>query len=144
MKERIKNKTAEIEEFLENLEEFRPSTLEEYQKDILKKSACERLIEKTIEAIIDLSFLIAKHKRIYLPEDTSNKEIFDILEKNKIISEELCKKLHDAKGMRNIISHEYGKVNDEIVYESLKEEIIKDAKEFINRINTEIKWPSHS
>ena len=36
--------------------------------------------------------------------------------------------------MRNIISHEYGKIDDEIVFDSIKDELILDAEEFIKQI----------
>jgi len=53
---------------------------------------------------------------------------------NKIISEELCSKLKDAKGMRNIIAHEYGKIDDEIVFEAVEEQLISEVNEFIENI----------
>jgi len=54
--------------------------------------------------------------------------------KNKIISAELAQKLKDAKGMRNIISHQYGTINDEIIFEAITDQIGKDVEEFIERI----------
>jgi hypothetical protein len=35
------------------------------------------------------------------------------------------------KGMRNILAHEYGKINDELVFEAITGEITADAEEFI-------------
>jgi len=64
-----------------------------------------------------------------MPEE--DKETFDILAKGEIISNELAIKLKDAKGMRNILSHQYGNVDDEIVFESITEELDKDVREFI-------------
>ena len=67
-----------------------------------------------------------------MPEE--DKETFDILAKGEIISNELAIKLKDAKGMRNILSHQYGKVDDKIVFESLKEQLIRNIEEFIQQI----------
>ena len=36
--------------------------------------------------------------------------------------------------MRNIIAHQYGKIDDEIIFDSIKEEIAKDAGLFIEAI----------
>ena len=58
---------------------------------------------------------------------------------NKIIPESLCKKLKEAKGMRNIIAHEYGKIDDELVFEAITEQLEKDINEFISLIKEEIK-----
>jgi len=36
--------------------------------------------------------------------------------------------------MRNIIAHEYGEIDDEIVFNAITEELIKDVGEFIKGI----------
>jgi uncharacterized protein YutE (UPF0331/DUF86 family) len=51
----------------------------------------------------------------------------------KIISKELSIKLKNAKGMRNIVAHKYGTVDDRIVFEAITEELLKDANEFIKK-----------
>ena len=45
----------------------------------------------------------------------------------------LAKKLRDAKGMRNILAHQYGKVEDKIVFNATKE-IEADVNEFIGQL----------
>ena len=62
---RIKDKIKEIEEFLSQLKDIVPSNLEEYKADIEKKAACERYVEKVIEAVTDLAFLIIKQKKLW-------------------------------------------------------------------------------
>ncbi len=57
-----------------------------------------------------------------------------IFSENKIISPKLSEKLQNAKRMRNILAHEYGEVDDEIVFNALTEELEKDAIEFIKNI----------
>ena len=134
MNDRINDKIKEIEEYLSDLEELMPSDLEEYQSNKAIKAACERYAERIIEAIVDLAFLTAKELKINIPEQTTDTEIFDILKGKNAISPELSKKLQEAKGMRNILAHEYGKINDEIVFEALKEELPDDAREFIKSV----------
>ncbi len=133
-KDRINDKVNEIEMFVEELYKFVPKniTLNDYKKDIAKKAIFERYAEKIIEAIEDLSFLMINYKKLNYPE--YEKEVFDILSINNIISNELSKKFKEAKGMRNFIVHQYGKIDDEIVFNSITQEIKKDAMEFINSI----------
>jgi|SRR3989344_3732623 len=132
MEARIKDKIKEIEEFLFELNEIAPNEFEDYLEDNKTKAACERYLEKVIEAVIDLAFLIIKEKKFEIPEE--GKESFDILAEEKIITEQLAEKLKDAKGMRNIIAHQYGKIDDEIVFDSITQEIQKDINEFIKNI----------
>ena len=128
---RINDKINEINQFLEELESLVPSSLEEYKSCIEKKAACERYVEKIVEAVIDLAFLIIKNKKLRIPEDDI--DAFNILLENKIIDNDLASRLKNAKGMRNIISHQYGKIDDEIVFEAINEELNKDVRKFIEK-----------
>ena len=132
MKNRIKDKIEEIETYLSELLEISPESFQEYINDIKEKAACERYFEKIIEAVIDLAFLIIKDAGFKLPED--DKGTFDILSEEKVITEELAGKLKDAKGMRNIIAHKYGKVDNKIVFESIVEELEDVARAFIQSV----------
>ena len=129
---RISDKLIEIEKYLEELESILPLDFKEYKKNFKIKAVGERYFEKIVEAVIDLAFLVAGEKRLRKPEEEEG--IFSVLKDNKILSEELCLKLQDAKGMRNIISHQYGKINDELVFNSLTEELIPDVNEFLGVI----------
>ena len=132
---RIKDKLIEIEKYLEEFESIIPETFDDY--DLKEKAACERYVEKIVEAVIDSAFLTIKYKRFELPEDDKNS--FDILHKNKIISEKVCNNLKLAKGMRNIISHQYSKIDDKIVFDSITKELSTDVKKYVIEINKSLK-----
>lgn len=135
--DRINDKTEDIIAFLDYLDEIVPSSLEEYKSDQLKKAACERYFEKIMEALTDIAFYVIKIKGLRIPQDDG--DAFEVLKENKIIGMDLSKKLREAKGMRNIIAHEYGKIDDEIVFESIKEQLGKDAEEFLSQIEKFLK-----
>ncbi len=133
MKEdRVKDKIAEIGVFLEQLSQVLPHNFEQYEQDFRVKAICERYFEKIIEAAVDLVYLFIKEKKWNLPE--SEKELFDVLSDQKVISGELALGLKDAKGMRNIIAHQYGEINDEMVFTAVTEELEKDIRELISSI----------
>ena len=132
---RINDKIGEIESYLAELSGIMPKAIKEYREN-KTKAACERYFEKIIEAAVDLAFLIIKDRKLKIPEE--DKEAFDILAGEKIISVQLAEKLKDAKGMRNIIAHEYGSIDDEIVFHSITEELEEDAREFVREIKKDI------
>ena len=132
MNERIADKIKELERYLNELAKIRHDSIEEYIGDLKAKSACERYAEIIIEAIIDLAFLSVRDRKLPAPE--SDLHVFDILSQNKIIQPKLSMKLQDAKRMRNILAHEYGKVDDEIIFHAVKEELEKDAREFTESV----------
>ena len=140
LENRINEKIEEIERFLSELYDyFYPLDLEleDYKSDYKTKAICERYCEKIVEAIEDLGFLMINKKKLRYPE--YDKEVFDILKEKNIISETLCENFKEAKGMRNFIAHQYGKVDDEIVFNSVTEDLEKDTKEFIKSIELNLK-----
>jgi uncharacterized protein YutE (UPF0331/DUF86 family) len=137
MNERIKDKIEQIEKFLQELSEMVPKSLEEYKKDFIRKAACERYVEKIIEAMLDLTFLIIRFKSFKNPEDEENS--LAILYENKIISKDLSENLRKAKGMRNVIVHEYGMIDDEKIFHAVYKELEKDMKEFIKSIELSLR-----
>lgn len=134
---RIKDKIDEVEKYADELSEVIPSSFEQYKSEFKIKAACERYFERIIGSVVDLAFLIIKEYRLKTPEE--DKQAFDILNEEKIISDSLKERLQDARGMRNILAHEYGRIDDEIVFESLKEQLIPDAEKFINQIKKFLK-----
>ena len=137
MSKRIIDKIEEIEGYLQELNEIVPLNFEEYKSYFVKKAVCERYFEKIIEAVVDLAFLTIKEKEFQAPEE--DKEAFDILFGENIISRELSERIKDAKGMRNVIAHEYGKVDDEMVFNAVSEELPKDASGFVRIIKRIVK-----
>ena len=133
---RINDKIKGVENYLSELLEIMPRDFQEY-KDIKTKAACERYFELIIEAVVDLSFLVIKEKGLKIPEE--DKQAFEILADENIITEQLSEKLKEAKGMRNLIAHEYGGIDDELVFESITQELEKDVSEFIELIKKFIK-----
>lgn len=128
---RTTDKINEINKFLDELKTIAPSSFNEYKSDIEKKAACERYVEKIVEAITDLAFLVIKNKKLRLPEDDI--DAFNVLLENKVIDSSLAAKLRNAKGMRNIIAHAYGNVDNKIVFESITAQLVRDSKEFIGK-----------
>ncbi len=129
---RIKDKIDEIEGYLNELQEIIPNSFRQYKHYLKTRAACERYFEKIIESVTDLAFLLIKDLGTTIPE--GDKEAFDVLAKEEVISDKLASKLKDAKGMRNILAHEYGEVDDEIVFESITKELYKDVKEFLKAV----------
>jgi uncharacterized protein YutE (UPF0331/DUF86 family) len=76
---------------------------------------------------------VIRERNLRSPE--TEEQSFFILAKNNIITEKLANRLSEAKGMRNVIIHNYKNVDDEIVFSSVTKEIVLDATEFIDCID---------
>jgi len=120
-KERILSKFDELEGYLEELEKVKPKEYEEYQSSIKDKRACERLLQISIETVIDICNILVSDLRLGLPSD--EEEVFKKLKDKKVINKEIEKILSGMKGMRNILVHKYRAVNDELIFETISEKI---------------------
>ncbi len=116
-RERILAKIAEFEGYLRELQAIVPRSFEEFRQ-IEKKRACERLLQISIEAMVDICHLFLTGLRLGLPAE--EEDLFEKLEGAGIIPLSLKETLKEMKGFRNILVHEYGAVDDQIVYGAVK------------------------
>lgn len=137
LKDRIFDKIEEIEQYLQELYDFFPEDYEEYEKSLTIKAACERYFEKILEAMIGISFLLIRLNEYGHVKDEDG--AFSLLAAKGDISPEMAEKLRGAKGMRNVIVHEYGEIEDIKVYTAIAEELNKDCEEFIKQIREKLK-----
>ena len=116
-RERILAKIDVLDGYLKELREILPADFGEYKK-IEKRRACERLLQVSIECVIDICGLLVTGLRLGLPAEED--DLFEKLEQAGIITSLRKQSLKKMKGFRNILVHEYGEVDDVIVYEVLQ------------------------
>lgn len=119
-RERVLAKMDVLDGYLRELREIMPASFEEYRK-VEKRRACERLLQISIECIIDICGFIVTGLRLGLPAEED--DLFEKLEQAGIISSSRKESLKRMKGFRNILVHEYGRVDDLMVYEILQERL---------------------
>jgi len=134
-RERLLAKIDVLEGYLKELREIMPASFEEYKK-VEKRRACERLLQVSIECVIDICGLMVIGLRLGLPAEED--DLFDKLEQAGIITSSRKESLKKMKGFRNILVHEYGQVNDMIVYEILQNNL-NDFEAFKQEILQAIK-----
>lgn len=116
-RERLLAKMDVLDGYLKELREILPSSFEGYKK-IEKRRACERLLQVSIECVIDICGLVVTGLRLGLPAEED--DLFEKLEQAGIISSSRKESLKKMKAFRNILVHEYGHIDDMIVYEVLQ------------------------
>lgn len=124
----IENKISEARKYLTILERYKQHSQEKIVNDVDIKGALERYLYLAAQSVIDLADAIIAYKKFRKP--TTLSESFFILNEEKIISEELMEKMVKMTGFRNTIAHDYGKLNYDIVYNTLHNNL-KDIEEFL-------------
>lgn len=116
-RDRLLAKLDELDGYLRELRSVAPEQLEEYLK-VEKKRACERLLQVSVEAVIDACGLLVTGLRLGVPGEED--DLFEKLARRGAISASMAGTLRRMKGLRNLLVHEYGRVNDEIVFETAR------------------------
>ena len=137
LKDKILSKLDLMHQYLDELQDILPQDVEEYIQNMTQRRACEKTIELAIETVIDIASIIISEERLRVPQ--SEEDIFNLLEKKKILSKSLIQKVRQMKGFRNILVHKYGDVEDERAYAYLEHErndfalFEKEIKQFLKR-----------
>lgn len=128
MDEILINKKTSIERCIKRIQE-------DFQEDFLtnytKQDSVILNIERACQAAIDMGNRLLKINNLGLPQ--SNRDTFVKLEKGKIISIELSKKMQAMAGFRNIAVHDYSSVNIEVVANIVKNNL-QDLVDFSETI----------
>ena len=81
----------------------------------------------SVECVLDICGLFVAGLRLGLPAEEEN--LFDRLEQARVLSPELVRTLRAMRRFRNILVHEYGAVDDTIVFQ-LAGRLSKDTAAF--------------
>jgi uncharacterized protein YutE (UPF0331/DUF86 family) len=114
-RERILGKVAELDSYLSELRQILPKSFDEYVRSIEKRRACERLLQIAVEAVIDICAMLVQGLRLGLPAEED--DVFEKLAQHGVLSQKMVETLRRMKGFRNILVHEYGRVDDRIVFD---------------------------
>lgn len=116
-RERILGKMAELDGYLNELRQILPQSFDEdeYVRSIEKRRACERLLQIAVEAVIDICAMLVQGLRLGLPAEED--DVFEKLAQHGVLSQKMVETLRRMKGFRKILVHEYGRVDDRIVFD---------------------------
>ncbi|MBI5193691.1 MAG: DUF86 domain-containing protein [Nitrospirae bacterium] len=129
----IENKISSIRKYLKILERYPEYSRKEIGENIDIRGAVERYLYLMAQSAIDLAEAVIAYRDLRKPATMS--EAFYILNEENIISGECTDKMVRMVGFRNIIAHDYERINYDIVYDILHHRL-KDIEEFIEKIET--------
>ncbi|MHA1637036.1 MAG: type VII toxin-antitoxin system HepT family RNase toxin [Candidatus Thorarchaeota archaeon] len=135
MDQRIIIKLDEQEQILSELKDILPQNQQAYLNAPIVRRAVERLIQISIELVIDICAKLIKELRLGVPK--SEDDMFSKLEKT-VFSPALINILRKMKSFRNKVVHRYGELNDELVYQ-IVQNIFSDFALFAKELRTFLK-----
>ncbi len=124
----IKHRLNQLSVSLNKIERFKEILLEEFLEDDIIQDVVEYNLFIAINMMIEIATHIVVDNNMGNPETFG--EAFDILNKEKYLDDNEAKIYRNMVGLRNILSHEYLKIDKKMIYDILKNNLV-DIKRFI-------------
>ena len=127
----VRNKLESLRRSLSRIEQKRPNSSEILASDYDIQDIISINLERAIQKSVDIAAHVLADSE-QKPPGTMG-ETFTALSNAGIIKKDLAERLRKAVGFRNISVHEYQRINWEIVY-SIITENLDDFKEFMKAV----------
>jgi len=122
--------SSEVFNSLERLKELSTLPKDEFLSDQYKIASAKYFLIVSIEATIDMCNHLISRNRFRIPE--SYADTFNVMAEKGVISKDLTVKLIEMAKFRNRLVHIYWEVDDEVIYDIIKEDI-KDIEKFMDK-----------
>ncbi len=120
-RDRIAVRLDDLRGYLAELRPIAPDTLEGYRSNPEKRRACERLLQICIESVLDVCALLVTGFRLGVPGEED--DILRKIAEAGILPDDVVTSMRTMRAFRNLLVHEYGRVNDEIVFRVVRENL---------------------
>jgi len=133
----VTTRLERLKEYLRVLKSIKSHDLRRFNEDPLVHGAAERYLQLAIECVLDIGNHLIADRNLRKPGTYA--EIFEILAENQIISEKLLKELEGMAAFRNILVHDYVRLDRERVYQLIQtrlkyiEQLARVYAELLNR-----------
>jgi uncharacterized protein YutE (UPF0331/DUF86 family) len=117
-KELVKRKLSQVNRALKRVTDHRPSSLKEFKVNYDIQDIIYRNWQIIVQNMVDIGSHIISDRGWQTPITMGH--VFEILAQNKVIPRSQVKKLRNMVTIRNIIVHDYIRIDHEKVYKHLK------------------------
>jgi uncharacterized protein YutE (UPF0331/DUF86 family) len=107
-----------LAEYVSDLRELQDVDPQTYTENKLLRRAVERTLHLAIEACLDIGQHVIAREGFRLPED--NKDVIAVLGENDVLPGALLPNLIAMARFRNLIVHDYARIDDQIVLDIVK------------------------
>jgi len=122
-----------LAEYVDELQDYREraTSFRVYRNNKMLRRAVERALQVAAEVCLDIGRRLIALEGFRYPE--SNRDVFQVLGEEGVVPQELLFALLDMARFRNLIVHDYAKIDDAKVYGILKKRL-SDLDEYARAI----------
>ncbi|NLG79602.1 MAG: DUF86 domain-containing protein [Firmicutes bacterium] len=114
----IRNRLKYLDEYISDLEKERHLTWEEFLTSKKTRRYVERTLQLALECCLDIGHHIIAEERLREPAD--NKDVFSVLHEAGFLRRSDVPRLRQMAGFRNIVVHDYTRLDPALVFGILK------------------------
>ncbi|MDY6820549.1 MAG: DUF86 domain-containing protein [Deferribacterota bacterium] len=129
------DKLLKMDHYINELEEAKPACYQDYIRNKILNYGIERLIQLIIDLALDINNIIIKDKDRPPATDYFNSFI-DLVEIG-VLEHEFAYKIASSTELRNRLIHEYEKIDNKIVYQSI-DKTCQFYRDYMKKISTYI------
>lgn len=122
-RQKIFEKLQLLDEYISHLKQLKKETTskKKFLEDFHFYGLAERYLQLSCQTVIDtLQMLIIEME---MPKPESGEEIVSFLREKSVLSRELSSRLSGVVGFRNILVHEYGRIDRKRIYQYLMDRL---------------------
>jgi uncharacterized protein YutE (UPF0331/DUF86 family) len=127
----ILNKAADLDRCLERIRTEYFGFESEFETELRRQDSIVLNLTRACESAIDLANHLVKTRKLGIPQ--TSRESFELLQAKGLLSDELCQKMKNMVGFRNIAIHSYTRLNYSVV-RTIVEKDLNDFEVFLNTV----------
>jgi uncharacterized protein YutE (UPF0331/DUF86 family) len=132
MNDVVLNKKESIERCIKQIRHYySTSSVEPFEEDYLRQDAIALNLQRACEHCIDLANYTIRVRKLGLPKES--RDSFRLLADNRIIPRELSSRLEGMVGFRNVLVHEYQRLDINLMVDVI-ENRLDDLLHFVDKI----------
>ena len=120
-KDLISARLERLRQYIKILKSIQKQDIQTFKKDPFVHGAAERYLHLSIECLLDIGNHIISDQGYRKPETYA--EVFQILGEEKIITPQLLNELEGMAAFRNILVHDYLKIDLSEIYRIIQEKV---------------------
>jgi len=127
----ILERLTAMREFVRQLRRYQAASFEEFLSDPTLRAAVERFFQLAIEAVLDISAMLCRALGLRRPGE--GRESIIALGRAGVLPMDFAERFAPVASFRNILVHEYLRIDPKIVYEKLQTGL-GDFEEFARHV----------
>lgn len=137
---KLAGKVANLETCIARIHEVFRGEREAFLNDLLRQESILLNLQRACENVIDIANVAVAELDLGVP--ASARESFELLENAGIVGRELTSKMETMVGFRNLVVHQYFRINPEKVCNIIEQDL-SDLQHFANAVVLRLSGHQH-